>query len=270
MNANVVSRKTAIAARHAVQVVAVANQKGGVGKTTVGFHLAMAAADAGKRTLVVDGDTQGNLSQVLTGDLAINRRMEGGASHLFDSAPFSPELASATLYPNVSLLHGHGALEMFDNDGAVFDRVMSADFRGMLHRLDFDVIIVDTPPAVGVRQLAPLAWADKVVIPMEPVNAAFAGFQAVLESLGMIRNALNPGVKWVGVLNRLNASSKSHREMEAFVRGKYGSQIAPTLSSRTAVTDAMQQDMPVPVWRLKGARRDVKELWHGLCGELIG
>lgn len=264
-----VSMAKALAARSATQIFCVANQKGGVGKTTLGFHLVMAAADAGKRVLVLDCDTQGNLSQVLTGDYLINRKTEGGASYLFSGPSIPPDAFTATQYPNVSLLHGHGSLEMFDNNDEVVSRVASPDFRAMLRQLGFDVIIVDTPPAVGIRQLAPLIWADKVIIPMEPVNSAVIGFQAVLDSIETVRS-FNPGLKWVGVLNRLNRQATSHRAMEKYLIESYGSQMGQTLSARTAIADAMQQEIPVPVWRLSGARRDVKDLWLNFCSEQIG
>lgn len=254
--------------RKKTKVVVVINQKGGVGKTTVGFHIAKAAAESGKRVLVVDVDTQGNMSQFLTGNLDIQKNVEGGSGWLFSSGSVPQDAPTLTNHDGIWLLHGHEELDQYDNDAGVFERVVSSKLRMTLHSLDFDVVIVDTPPAVGVRHLAPLVWSDLAVIPMEPANAAVAGFQSVLESIDDVLE-LNPGLQWVGVLNRLNRSSKSHRNTEAMVREVYREKIAPALLSRTAVADAMQEDPAVPVWRMPGTRREVRDLWRDWCTSLV-
>lgn len=263
-----VQSRKASPGRKKTKVIVVINQKGGVGKTTVGFHIAKAAAESGKRVLVADVDTQGNMSQFLTGDLDIQKNTQGGAGWLFSSGNVPPDAPMPTNHEGIWLLHGHEQLDQYDNDADVFDRVVSADLRMTLHSLDFDVVIVDTPPAVGVRHLAPLVWSDLAVIPMEPANAAVAGFQSVLASIDDVLE-LNPGLQWVGVLNRLNRSAKSHRNMENMVREVYREKIAPALPSRTAVADAMQEDPAVPVWGMPGARRDVRDLWRDWCTSLI-
>lgn len=258
----------ALPGRNKAKVIVVINQKGGVGKTTVSFHIAKAAAESGKRVLVIDVDTQGNMSQFLTGNLDIQKNVQGGAGWLFSSGNVPQDAPTPTNHEGIWLLHGHEQLDQYDNDADVFERVVSAELRMTLHSLDFDVVIVDTPPAVGVRHLAPLVWSDLAVIPMEPANAAVAGFQSVLESIDNVLE-LNPGLQWVGVLNRLNRSAKSHRKMEDMVREVYGEKIAPALPSRTAVADAMQEDPAVPVWRLAGTRREVRDLWRDWCTSLV-
>lgn len=254
--------------RKMAKVIVVINQKGGVGKTTVSFHIAKAAAESGLRVLVVDVDTQGDMSRFLTGNMDIHKNTDGGAGHLFQSGTVPTDAPIPTNHEGIWLLHGHEQLDQYDNNPEVFERVMSSELRMSLHALDFDVVIVDTPPAVGVRHIAPLVWADLAVIPMEPAMAAVAKFQSVLEAIDNVLE-LNPGLQWVGVLNRLNRSAKSHRIMEEFVREAYGDKIAPALSSRTAVADAMQEDPAVPVWRMAGARRDVRDLWRDWCTSLV-
>lgn len=246
------------------RIAVVINQKGGVGKTTVGFHIAKAAADAGQRVLVIDNDTQGNMSQFLTGNLEIQKNTVGGAGLLFQEGGIPVDAPIETQHPGIWLLHGHEGLDQFDNDPEAEERVMSAEMRQMLRALPFDVIVVDTPPAVGIRHIAPLVWADLAVIPMEPAMASVAGFQSVLQSIEHA-SQLNPGLQWVGVLNRLNRSARSHRDIEQFVRTTYGKKIAPTLSSRTAIADAMQEEPALPVWRMPGAKRELRELWRDLC-----
>lgn len=254
--------------RKTTKVVVIINQKGGVGKTTTAFHIAEAAAEIGKRVLVIDVDTQGNMSQFLTGNLDIQKNVQGGSGVLFSTGSVPKDAPTPTNHDGIWLLHGHEELDQYDNDADVFERVVSSQLRMTLHSLDYDVVIIDTPPAVGVRHLAPLVWSDLAVIPMEPANSAVAGFQSVLESIDSVLE-LNPGLQWVGVLNRLNRSAKSHRAMEDMVREAYREKIGPALPSRTAVADAMQEDPAVPVWRLPGARRDVRDLWRDWCTSLV-
>lgn len=250
--------------KRAAKVVTVNNRKGGVGKTTLVFHLAKAVAESGGKVLVVDLDTQGNISQFLTGNLEIQQNREGGAGLLFEE---NPDLAGApmeTEHEGIWLLHAHEGLDEYDNQPEVEDRVMSSDLRLMLKALPFDLVVIDTPPAVGVRHLAPLVWSDLVVIPMEPAQSSVAGFQSVLVSIDYAQK-MNPALQWVGVLNRMNRRASSHLEIEEFVRREYGKKIVPTLTARTAVVDAMQDDPARPVWRARNADKELRDLWLRVC-----
>lgn len=254
--------------KRAVRIIVVINQKGGVGKTAISFHLAKWAAEAGNRVLAVDADGQGNLSQSLTGDLEIRKR-EGGAGVLFELGAVPESALTQTQHENIVLLHGHKGLDQFDNDESVEERVYSPDLRLALQNLPYDVIIIDTPPAVGVRHLGPLTWADKAVIPMEPTQNSVDGFMSVLEAIESVQG-LNPALQWVGVVNRFNKSSSSHRMLEEFVHTTYGKKMTQTLPTRAAVTDALQENPALPVWRMHSAKREARELWRQFCSKVVG
>lgn len=260
---------TKAAKRKAVKIIVVINQKGGVGKTAISFHLAKLAAESGQQVLVIDTDTQGNLSQFLTGDLEIQEQADGGAGVLFETGSFDHAALVETQFENIHLLHGHIGLDSFDNQPAIEDRVYSPEFRRMMHELPFDVVVIDTPPAVGIRHIAPLIWADLAVIPMEPAMSSVAGFQSVLRAIEYAQG-MNPALQWLGVLNRFSKAAASHRQIEEFVRKTYGRKIAPTLSARTAVADGLQENPAVPVWRMPSAKRDLRELWRSFCAGVIG
>lgn len=253
------------------KIIAVANQKGGVGKSTIAFHLAHAALKNTKtKVLVLDLDSQGNLSQYLTGDLDVIKVTQGGVGALFDGTALKP---MPTTHPQIDLLHGHSALDRYDSDSEAEERVFAEGFPAMLRGLGYDYIIVDTPPAVGLRHLVALFWADVVVIPLEPVMSGVVGFQNVLATLQESILPLNPNLKWVGVLNRANMRVGSHREREAFMRESYDSphqkRILATFTTRTAVSDAMEQTPAQPVWLRKGAPKDVRDLWLGSCEQVL-
>lgn len=246
------------------KIVTVTNQKGGVGKSTLTFHIAMAAAEMGRRVCVLDFDTQGNISQFLTGDLDIRKNLSGGADFFFEQGDVPIDAPIATEHENIWLLHGHEGLDKWDNDSAAEERVMAVDLRHKLHALPYDLILVDTPTSPGIRHLAPLMWSDRVVIPMEPEQAAVAGFQSVLEAIEQVK-ALNPGLQWIGVLNRVVRARRDHRDVEDFVRGEYGGKIAPTLTARAAVSSAMQEAPAQAVWHARSADKALRELWLTLC-----
>lgn len=252
------------------KIIVAINQKGGVGKSTLAFHLAHAAAGkAGKgrvRVLCIDMDSQGNFSQYLTGDLDIINETESGVGVLLEGGGFTP---SATTHPGIDLLHGHSKLDRYDNDPDVEERGYSAEMRHYLRGLGYDYIIIDTPPAVGFRHMVALCWADMAVIPMEPVMSSIVGFQNVLQSIDEFIAPINPGLKWCGVVNRANMRVKSHREKEEFVRQEYGGHIVATLATRTAVSDAMEEEPALPVWLRRGAPLELRKQWLDFCNRVI-
>lgn len=249
------------------KVIVVINQKGGVGKSTVAFHLAYAALKNEKsKVLCLDLDSQGNLSQYLTGELDIIDDTKHGVGLLLEGKPFTP---SKTSNPQIDLLHGHSELDRYDNDPDVEARAYSPELPQTLRGLGYDVVIIDTPPAVGLRHLASLYWADLAVIPMEPVLSGISGFQNVITAIEDHMSALNPGLKWVAVMNRANMRVRSHREKDAWMRDKYGKQVVATLSTRSAVSDAMEESPAQPVWLRKSAPKDLRDTWFEFSRKVI-
>jgi chromosome partitioning protein len=119
-----------------MRIVTVTNQKGGVGKTTLVCHLALAGVERGLRTLVVDLDTQGNASTMLAGDAALARQ-SGGAATLFAGGEPQP-----TVIPSgIHLLHGHQRLDEVDQRVELAE---AAGIRARLRALPYDLVVVDT------------------------------------------------------------------------------------------------------------------------------
>lgn len=253
------------------KIIVVVNQKGGVGKSTLAFHLAHAAAGElprvdGNRVLAIDLDSQANFSQYLTGDLDICNITTGGVGDLLEGLDLNP---TKTSHAGIDLLHGHSNLDQFDNNAEIEDRGYNPSMRDYLRGLGYDTIIIDTPPAVGFRHMATLCWADIAVIPMEPVMSSIVGFQNVLSAISDVIAPINPGLKWVGVINRANMRVKSHREKEDFIRSEYGEHILGTLSARTSVSDAMEEEPAQPVWLRKSAPKELRDQWYRFCKEVI-
>lgn len=253
---------------HKTKIIVVINQKGGPGKTTLSFHLAHAGiTNEHAKVLCLDLDSQGNLSQYLTDDLDVNAKTEGGVGSLFEGAVPAP---TKTTHPQIDLLHGHRELDRYDADQAAEDRAYSTEMPLLLRSLGYDYVIIDTPPAVGLRHLAPLFWADLAVIPLEPAVSGITGFQNVLKSISDSIRSLNPKLQWVGVMNRANLRVKSHREKDAWMRGTYGEKIVATFSNRTGVADAMEESPAKPVWSHRGVPKELRDQWRVVCTSIIG
>ena len=242
-------------------VIAQINQKGGVGKTTLGFHVAHRARELGRRTLVVDLDSQGNLTTALAGrDDLLNQT--GGADLLF-TAPASSAIITTPIAENLDLLHGHRRLDAIEGD---FNPHQAASAqRSLLRSLPYDVIILDTPPTIGKRMVAAMLWTDLTLIPIEPASFSVAGLTSTLEMLGSARK-LNPGLGYRVVVNRFNRGSKAQKaRIDQISQGIEVPE--PYFTQRSAVAEAVE--LGLPVWRYRRADRALKELWSGFAQEVL-
>jgi len=194
----------------AKRIIAITNQKGGVGKTTTAINLAAALATANRRVLLVDGDPQGNatsglgisvssesasLYEVLLGEARTADVIRRGV-HLpgLDVLPATPDLAGA----EVELVNEKR------REGRLADALAS-------ERYNYDYVLIDCPPSLGLLTVNMLAAADLVLIPLQCEYFALEGLSQLLRTIQMVKDALNPGLVVGGVLltmydSRLNLS----------------------------------------------------------------
>lgn len=211
-----------------VHTIAVLNQKGGVGKTTTAINLGAYLAKAGKRVLVVDFDPQGNA----TSGLGISKNEIETTSYdvLFRPGNIADTIlesgtADLNLIPaNASLAAAE--VELVDKPGR--ELMLKKSLAG----LDYDFILIDCPPALGLLTVNALAAAGLLLIPVQAEYYALEGLSQLLSVMQRVRQALNPGLELFGVVvtmydSRTSLSSQVHDELKKHFGDKVFSTIIP-------------------------------------------
>jgi chromosome partitioning protein len=242
------------------RIVAFISQKGGVGKTTLTMHCAYRAAETGRSVLLVDLDTQGNATTALLPDRVDLLHLRGGAADLFNKPLQELEPIRAR---NIDLLWGHQYL-----DGLLPDAASVMRLRPALGTLPYDFVLIDTPPAIGPRQIFPLLLANVAVIPIEPNAFALQGLALTLPTIELVKQT-NPSIRFRIVINKLQRSSGSQKRYLKALADRSGGQILePHLTLRVAVGDALASGSPV--WSYRGTDAHLAQAWRGLCDTILG
>ncbi len=237
------------------RVIAVANQKGGVGKTTTVINLAAYLADRGRKVLVVDVDPQGNATTGLgvdkgTLDVSIYEVLVGGQS-----------VMDALTVTGTSGLHVVPAT--VDLAGAEVELTARAQREGALReamapiRQRYDYVFIDCPPSLGLLTVNALVAADTVMIPIQCEFFALEGLSQLLATIELIRRRLNPKLELEGVLLTMyDARTNLAADVAAEVRGHFGAKVYEAVIPRTVrLSEAPSHGLPIARYdpRSKGA-----------------
>jgi chromosome partitioning protein len=213
-------------------IIVIANQKGGVGKTTTAINLSAACALKGKRVLLIDLDPQGNSSLSFIGSEDIN----GSAF----------ELLTETEQPWTNFIHQTKVEKLHIVPSKIslakleaklvgdFDAIFRLRDRIEQIRQDYDLILFDTPPTLGIITVNALVAATDVLIPIQSSYFALEGTDDLLETIEKVRSRPNPELNLMGVLVTLfDKRTALSKDVEAHIRKVFGAKAFKTIITRS-------------------------------------
>jgi chromosome partitioning protein len=239
------------------RILALANQKGGVGKTTTAINLGTALAAIGERVLIVDLDPQGNAS---TG-LGIDRRSRSCSTYdvLIGEAPLRDAVV-ATAVPRL-----HIAASTMDLSGLELELGSTRDrafrLRDAIAALntnaepqsDYTYVLIDCPPSLNLLTVNAMAASDAILVPLQCEFFALEGLSQLLQTVEQVRSTLNPNLSIHGiVLTMFDSRNNLSNQVVADVRQFMGSKVYNTMIPRNVrISEAPSYGKPVLVYDLK-------------------
>jgi chromosome partitioning protein len=234
------------------KIICMANQKGGVGKTTTAINLAASLAAAEKRTLLIDCDSQGNA----TSGMGIDGRAIQNKNlyhSLIDEIPLK-EVIVGTQIPQLDLVPANQDLV-----GIEVEFISLADrekrLRNLLRNLEtaYEYIIIDCPPSLGFLTVNAMVASDYLIVPLQCEYFAMEGLGHLLNTMGLIKTRLNPTLTLGGILLTMyDSRNLLSRRVSEDVRNNFGNRVFKTVIPRNVrLSESPSHGLPIILYDIK-------------------
>lgn len=234
------------------RILAFANQKGGVGKSTSAINIAAGAALTGKKVLLVDCDPQGNT----TSGVGINKKYITASTYdILISRSDAQTAVAETKFDNLSIIPANISLA-----GAEFELVDSESREARLKKAlaaikdDYDLTVIDCPPSLGLITVNALVAADGIIVPMLCEYFSLEGLTQLLMTVKEVKRRYNPDLELTGILitmynGRLNLSQEVAAELKRYYAGKL---LATTIPRSVKISEAPGFGEPIQYYEKNG------------------
>jgi chromosome partitioning protein len=238
------------------KITAVANQKGGVGKTTTAINVSSSLAFSGKHVLLIDTDPQGNS----TSGLGVDKdHLNGSIYDLYTEAKTIEEIIQNTGMEHLKIISSNidliGAeLELFGKDNR--ETILKRSLASVKHQYDY--IFIDCPPSLSLLTLNALVAADSLLVPMQCEYYALEGISMLLRTFNLIKDSFNPSLEIEGILlTMFDGRNTLAHQVSDELRRHFGDKVYKTLIPRNVtLAEAPSHGKPVILYdiRSKGAQ----------------
>ena len=225
------------------KIISIANQKGGVGKTTTTINLATSLSAINKKVLLIDSDPQGNASTGM--GIAYDNR----SPNLYDiisKGTFDKGAVKKTIVPNLDIITANTNLAASEIELAGVER-REFVISGILSKINnYDYILIDCPPALGLLTINSLVASNSVIIPLQSEFFALEGISSLMNSVQLIRDNYNPALKVEGILlTMVDKRNSLSALVEKDVRQHFGNIVYETTIPRNVkISEAPSHGKP--------------------------
>ena len=229
------------------KIISIANQKGGVGKTTTAINLSTAMVAIKKKVLLIDSDPQGNAS---TGLGILEDSRNPSLYNLLSIGEFDEKTIKKTSIPNLDIITSTQDLAASEIELAEVENRESR-LRNIIKKISgYDYFFIDCPPALGLLTINGLVAADSVIVPLQCEFFALEGLSALINTIETIKKNFNSSLKIEGVVLTMHDKRNSLTDLvENDVRGHFGDKVYKTTIPRNVrVSEAPSHGKPVLIY----------------------